>query len=117
MDLLVRKPSDLEWRLREGESFHTEIVGRGIVLYEKGHAVRKPVVDIANDDSDLRQRAGGIERKNRSGEEQGGNHRENRAADPEPFKKHGLTVWRRERWVNDRRRREARASWGHWGQT
>ena len=38
MDLIVRKPKNLEWRLEEGESFHTEIVSRGKVLYEKEHA-------------------------------------------------------------------------------
>lgn len=36
MDLLVRKPSEIEWRLRERESFTTEIVSKGKVLYEKG---------------------------------------------------------------------------------
>jgi predicted nucleotidyltransferase len=38
MDLLVRKPKNLAWRLRERESFHTEIVTKGIVLYEKSRA-------------------------------------------------------------------------------
>jgi predicted nucleotidyltransferase len=36
MDLIVRKPSNLGWRLRERESFHTEIMTKGKVLYEKG---------------------------------------------------------------------------------
>ena len=36
MDLIVRKPTNLEWRLKEGESFHTEIMTKGKVLYEKG---------------------------------------------------------------------------------
>src|SRR5271157_4996738 len=36
MDLLVRTPKNLQWRLDERESFHTEIVTRGKVLYEKG---------------------------------------------------------------------------------
>ncbi len=35
MDLIVRTPRSLAWRLAEGESFHTEIVTRGKVLYEK----------------------------------------------------------------------------------
>ena len=35
MDLLVRTPKDLDWRLAERESFHTEIVTRGKTLYEK----------------------------------------------------------------------------------
>ncbi|HLW68857.1 MAG TPA: nucleotidyltransferase domain-containing protein [Gemmataceae bacterium] len=38
MDLLVRKPSEIQWRLEEGELFHTEILRRGKVLYEKGDA-------------------------------------------------------------------------------
>jgi uncharacterized protein len=36
MDLLVRTPTNLGWRLEEGELFHTEIVTKGKVLYEKG---------------------------------------------------------------------------------
>jgi hypothetical protein len=35
MDLLVRTPKDLKWRLEEGESFHTEIITKGKILYEK----------------------------------------------------------------------------------
>ena len=35
MDLIVRTPTNLKWRLEEGESFHTEIVTKGKVLYEK----------------------------------------------------------------------------------
>lgn len=38
LDLIVRKPNNLDWRLQEGESFHTEIVTKGKVLYEKGHS-------------------------------------------------------------------------------
>jgi predicted nucleotidyltransferase len=38
LDIIVRKPHNLRWRLEEGESFHTEIVTRGKVLYEKKHA-------------------------------------------------------------------------------
>jgi predicted nucleotidyltransferase len=38
MDLIVRRPENLRWRLREGESFHTEILAKGIVLYEKSDA-------------------------------------------------------------------------------
>jgi predicted nucleotidyltransferase len=38
MDLLVRTPKNLNWRLGEGESFHTEIVTKGKILYEKGDA-------------------------------------------------------------------------------
>jgi predicted nucleotidyltransferase len=35
MDLLVRTPKEMKWRLEEGESFLTEITSRGKVLYEK----------------------------------------------------------------------------------
>jgi predicted nucleotidyltransferase len=35
-DIIVRTPSNLKWRLEEGESFHTEILSKGKVLYEKG---------------------------------------------------------------------------------
>jgi predicted nucleotidyltransferase len=38
MDLLVRTPKNLQWRLEEGESFHTEIMTKGKVLFEKVHA-------------------------------------------------------------------------------
>ena len=38
MDLIVRTPENLRWRLEEGESFHTEIVTKGKVLYEKSDA-------------------------------------------------------------------------------
>jgi len=34
MDLIVRKPKDLEWRLAEGDWFLREIVSKGKVLYE-----------------------------------------------------------------------------------
>jgi predicted nucleotidyltransferase len=37
MDLLVRTPYDLSRRLAEGDLFHTEIVLKGKLLYEKGH--------------------------------------------------------------------------------
>lgn len=35
MDLLVRTPASMKWRLAEGDLFHTEIVTKGKVLYEK----------------------------------------------------------------------------------
>jgi len=38
LDIIVRKPQNLQWRLEEHESFHTEIVTKGKVLYEKKHA-------------------------------------------------------------------------------
>jgi len=42
MDLIVRTPKNLGWRLEERESFHTEIVTKGTVLYEKGDAGMAP---------------------------------------------------------------------------
>ncbi len=38
LDLIVRAPQNLAWRLREGDLFHTEIVTKGKVLYEKNDA-------------------------------------------------------------------------------
>jgi predicted nucleotidyltransferase len=38
LDLIVRKPENLAWRLRERELFHTEILTKGKVLYEKSDA-------------------------------------------------------------------------------
>src|SRR6266852_7657067 len=38
LDLIVRIPKNLKWRLEEGDLFHTAIVTKGKVLYEKGHA-------------------------------------------------------------------------------
>src|SRR5437879_6195886 len=35
MDLLVFKPQHVKWRLEEGESFLTEIMTKGKILYEK----------------------------------------------------------------------------------
>jgi predicted nucleotidyltransferase len=35
MDLIVRTPETLKWRLEEGDSFLREIVSKGKVLYEK----------------------------------------------------------------------------------
>src|SRR5215472_5223332 len=34
MDLIVRTPKAMKWRLEEGESFTTEVVSKGKVLYE-----------------------------------------------------------------------------------
>ena len=38
LDLIVRTPHNLRWRLAEGESFLGEIMTKGKVLYEKNHA-------------------------------------------------------------------------------
>ena len=35
MDLLVRTPKNMQWRLEEGDSFLREVVSKGKVLYEK----------------------------------------------------------------------------------
>src|SRR6516162_9027429 len=35
MDLIVRTPATMKWRLAEGDLFHTAIVKKGKVLYEK----------------------------------------------------------------------------------
>ena len=38
LDLIVRTPHSMKWRLAEGESFLTEITTKGKVLYGKDHA-------------------------------------------------------------------------------
>jgi predicted nucleotidyltransferase len=38
LDLIVRKPKEVQWRLAEGESFLSEIMARGKVLHEKSDA-------------------------------------------------------------------------------
>ena len=35
LDIIVRTPKNMKWRLEEGESFLREIVAKGKVLYEK----------------------------------------------------------------------------------
>lgn len=35
MDLIVRTPREIQWRLKEGDSFVREILSKGIVLYEE----------------------------------------------------------------------------------
>jgi predicted nucleotidyltransferase len=35
LDIIVRTPKNMKWRLEEGDSFLREIVSRGKVLYEK----------------------------------------------------------------------------------
>jgi predicted nucleotidyltransferase len=37
LDLIVRTPRNLAWRLAEGDSFLQEVVTKGKVLYEKAH--------------------------------------------------------------------------------
>jgi predicted nucleotidyltransferase len=38
LDIIVRTPYSMKWRLAEGESFLREITSKGKVLYEKNHA-------------------------------------------------------------------------------
>jgi predicted nucleotidyltransferase len=38
LDIIVRTPHNMKWRLSEGDSFLREITTRGKVLYEKNHA-------------------------------------------------------------------------------
>jgi predicted nucleotidyltransferase len=37
MDLIVRTPENLRWRLEEGDWFLREVVSKGRILYEKAH--------------------------------------------------------------------------------
>ncbi len=41
LDIIVRTPKEMKWRLEERESFLTEITSRGKVLYEKEDNERK----------------------------------------------------------------------------
>lgn len=38
LDIIVRTPKNMKWRLEEGDSFLREITSKGIVLYEKADA-------------------------------------------------------------------------------
>jgi predicted nucleotidyltransferase len=38
LDIIVRTPKNMKWRLEEGDSFLREIVSKGKVLYEKADA-------------------------------------------------------------------------------
>src|SRR5579872_4915218 len=38
LDIIVRTPHNMQWRLAEGESFLREITSRGKVLYERNNA-------------------------------------------------------------------------------
>jgi predicted nucleotidyltransferase len=37
LDLIVRTPKDIAWRLKEGDSFLREVMAQGKVLYEEAH--------------------------------------------------------------------------------
>jgi predicted nucleotidyltransferase len=51
LDLIVRTPDDLQWRLEEGDCFLRDIVSKGAVLYEK--------TDSAMDSQGRKRLAGG----------------------------------------------------------
>src|SRR5712691_1504825 len=38
LGIIVRTPKNMKWRLEEGESFLTEVMSKGKVLYEKANA-------------------------------------------------------------------------------
>lgn len=38
LDIIVRTPKEMQWRLADGDLFHTEIVSKGKLLYEKDDA-------------------------------------------------------------------------------
>ena len=38
LDLIIRTPKEMKWRLKEGESFLTTVMSQGKVLYEKDDA-------------------------------------------------------------------------------
>lgn len=38
LDIIVRTPDSMRWRLAEGESFLSEITRKGKILYEKDHS-------------------------------------------------------------------------------
>ncbi len=38
LDILVRTPHNMKWRLAEGDSFLREVTTKGKVLYEKDHS-------------------------------------------------------------------------------
>ncbi len=42
LDIIVRTPHNMKWRLAEGDSFLREITGQGRVLYEKNDARMGP---------------------------------------------------------------------------
>jgi predicted nucleotidyltransferase len=48
MDLIVRTPKNMNWRLKEGESFLTQIMSMGKVLYEKTMREWSRIGDSAN---------------------------------------------------------------------
>ncbi len=62
MDLIVRTPEDLRWRLEAGDFFLREIVGRGIVLHEQTDAgVGAQSIGRHPHGKNSRQRGGSVE--------------------------------------------------------
>jgi predicted nucleotidyltransferase len=50
LDLIVRTPKEMKWRLEEGEWFTTTIVSKGKVLYEKDdQGVGQATFQVSND--------------------------------------------------------------------
>lgn len=45
VDILVRAPEDIARRLRDGDSFITEVMSKGRVLYESGHTPMLPMLE------------------------------------------------------------------------
>ncbi len=58
LDLIVRTPQRLGRRLAEGDSFLSEIMGKGIVVYEKCH----PILDKKSRRRPAVSRGGGVRR-------------------------------------------------------
>jgi predicted nucleotidyltransferase len=42
LDIIVRTPKEMKWRLAERESFLMEVLSKGRVLYEKDHRLVRP---------------------------------------------------------------------------
>jgi predicted nucleotidyltransferase len=57
LDLLVRTPKNLSWRLADGDWFLKEVVAKGRVLYEKNH----PRVGTKSRGRSSRRREGGAQ--------------------------------------------------------
>ena len=58
MDLLVRTPQEMKWRLEEGDTFLTVIVRKGKVLYEKVDSRRTRIEKTSTEQSDSRASLG-----------------------------------------------------------
>jgi predicted nucleotidyltransferase len=47
LDIIVRTPKEMKWRLEEQESFLTEVIAKRKLLYEKDEIARLPSTPIA----------------------------------------------------------------------